>query len=448
MNLVDRLAAKMMPVMSKISGQRHLGAIRDSFIETMPLIMAASVMTLLNALIFTNEFVNRFVDLSQLAGLATIISNGTMNILAVVVCYQIGSNLAKSYIRSGYIDDPAFNALHAGVLAVATFFIIMPATSEVTLLDGSTAQATGVYMQSLTSSSGVAPAMICGLLSTELFCRLARFKGLKIKMPEGVPPAVAGSFNSLVPEILVIFIFGVLSFALDSIWGLSVPELIELAIQAPLNGFVLSAGGMIFLQFISDVLWVFGIHGSPTLAPIRQAPLLEALQQNMDALLNGTTIPNIITEPFINAFGLIGGGGCILPLLIAIFIASRRADQRQIAKIGLPTSLFNITEPVMFGLPVVLNPVFMIPCAIIPSINLIIAYAATSLDLISKVAVSAPWITPPVLQTYLATAGDLRATILTVLLIVLDVFLFLPFVIAASKTAHGEADERLEETSA
>lgn len=438
MKVVDRLSEKMLPIVSKMSSQRHLLAIRDSFIVTMPLVMAASVMVLLNALIFSNATVQRILDLSPLAELASIVNNGTMSILAIIVCYNIGWNSATHYIQTGVIDDPLFSPVHAGILSTALMFILMPLSSTVTLMDGNTAEATGVFLQSLTSSSGLATAMIAALVSTELFIKLAKMKSFKIRMPEGVPPAVATSFNSLVPEIVVILFFSVVVFTLNHTTGLNVPQLIELAIQTPLKAFVLSVPGILFLQFFSDFLWVFGMHGSSILAPIRQAPLLQSIQENMDAFSVGKEIPNIITEPFTNAFGLIGGGGCILPLVIAILWASKRQEQRSIAKFGLTTCLFNITEPIMFGLPVVMNPMYMVPCAIIPFINLIIAYAATSLGIISKTVAAAPWITPPVIQSFIATGDDIRAAVLTVILIVLDVFLFLPFVLAANKAKLAE----------
>lgn len=438
MKVVDRLSEKMLPIVSKMSSQRHLLAIRDSFIVTMPLVMAASVMVLLNALIFSNATVQRILDLSPLAELASIVNNGTMSILAIIVCYNIGWNLATHYIQTGVIDDPSFSPVHAGILSTAVMFILVPLSSTVTLMDGNTAEATGVFLQRLTSSSGLATAMIAALVSTELFIKLAKMKSFKNRMPEGVPPAVATSFNSLVPEIVVILFFSVVVFTLNHTTGLNVPQLIELAIQTPLKAFVLSVPGILFLQFFSDFLWVFGMHGSSILAPIRQAPLLQSIQENMDAFSVGKEIPNIITEPFTNAFGLIGGGGCILPLVIAILWASKRQEQRSIAKFGLTTCLFNITEPIMFGLPVVMNPIYMIPCAIIPSINLVIAYAATSLGIISKTVAAAPWITPPVIQSFIATGGDIRAAVLTVILIILDVFLFLPFVLAANKAKLAE----------
>ncbi|MGX7352056.1 PTS system, lactose/cellobiose family IIC component [Enterococcus canis] len=441
MNVVDRLSEKLLPIVAKINNQRHLLAIRDSFIITMPLVMAASFMVLLNALIFSNATIQRIIDLSSLAELAVIVNNGTMSILSIVVCYNIGVNLANYYIKNSIITDPAFNSVHAGILSIATMFILMPVNSIVTLANGETAEIGGVYLQSLTSSSGLATAMLCSLLATELFVRLTKFKKLKIKMPDGVPPAVATSFNSLVPEVLVILIFALFVFVLNKTTGLNVPDLINLIIQTPLKGFVLSVPGILFLQFFSDFLWVFGMHGSSILAPIRQAPLLQSIEENMAAFAAGHDIPNIITDPFTNAFGLIGGGGCILPLVIAILWVSKRAEQRQVAKLGLTTCLFNITEPVMFGLPVVMNPIYMIPCALIPSINIIIAYFATSIGLISKTVAAAPWITPPVVQSYISTGGDWRAALLTVGLIILDVFLFMPFVLASNKAAAMRGEQ-------
>lgn len=279
MKVVDRLSEKMLPIVSKMSSQRHLLAIRDSFIVTMPLVMAASVMVLLNALIFSNATVQRILDLSPLAELASIVNNGTMSILAIIVCYNIGWNLATHYIQTGVIDDPSFSPVHAGILSTAVMFILMSLSSTVTLMDGNTAEATGVFLQSLTSSSGLATAMIAALVSTELFIKLAKMKSFKIRMPEGVPPAVAASFNSLVPEIVVILFFSVVVFTLNHTTGLNVPQLIELAIQTPLKAFVLSVPGILFLQFFSDFLWVFGMHGSSILAPIRQAPLLQLFRK-------------------------------------------------------------------------------------------------------------------------------------------------------------------------
>ncbi|MBL1227464.1 PTS sugar transporter subunit IIC [Enterococcus sp. BWR-S5] len=433
MKFIDKLSEKLLPVAAKINNQRHLSAIRDGFIITMPLIMAASFFILLNAVVFSNAWVQQFVDLSFLAGLAGIVNNGTMGILAILVCYNIGFNLATWYASSGKIENKGFSPTHAGGLSVALMFIMIPLNSTVTLADGATAEVSGVYLQSLTSSSGLFLAMLAALVGTELFVLFSKVEKLRIKMPESVPPAVGTSFNSLIPEVLVIIIFAIAVFVLDKTTGLTVPEVVDVIIQTPLKGFVLSAPGMLFIQFISDTLWVFGMHGSSILSPIKSAPMLAAIQENMSAFEAGTAIPNIVTEPFVGSFGLLGGGGCILPLIIAIFIVSKRKEQKDVARLGLAPSCFNIAEPIMFGLPVVMNPIFMIPCALIPSINLIIAYFATSVGLIGKTVAAAPWITPPVFQAWIATGGNLPAAILALLLFIMDILLFIPFIMASNK---------------
>lgn len=433
MKPIEKLSEKLLPLAAKINNQRHLRAVRDSFIITMPLIIAASLFILLNAVIFSNELVLQFIDLSFLSGLAGIVNNGTMGILAILVCYNIGYNLANWYMEEGTIKNKGFSPVHAGGVSIAAMFIMMPLNSMVTLANGSMEEVSGVYLQGLTSSSGLFLAMLASLVATEIFVKFSKIEKLRISMPENVPPAVASSFNSLIPEVLVIILFAIFVFVLDAVTGLTVPEVVNTIIQVPLRGFVLSVPGMLFLQFISDALWVFGMHGSSILAPIKSAPMLESIQENMAAFELGNEIPNIVTEPFIGSFGLLGGGGCILPLIIAIFIVSKRKEQKNIARLGLVPSCFNIAEPIMFGIPVVMNPIFMIPAAIIPSINLLIAYTATSLGLIGRTVAAAPWITPPVLQAWISTGGNFPAAILALLLLILDVLLFIPFIMASNK---------------
>lgn len=436
MSLTDKISNKLVPIAGKLNGQRHLTAIRDSFIVTMPLIMAASVFVLLNALLFSNEAVNKVIDLSMLADLAIMVNNATLGILAILVAYNIGVNLATWYISNGKIEAKAFTPTHSGGLSVCLMFLMMPIQSTVTLVSGKTALATGVFPQSLTSSSGLFLAMFAGLLGTELFFRLAKIKKLQIKMPDSVPPAVGTTFSALIPEVLVIIIMAIPVYLIVKLTGNTIPEIITLIIQTPLKGLVLSGPGMIVIQLISDTLWVFGLHGSSILSPITVAPQLESIQENIQAFANHQAIPNIVNAPFIGSYGLLGGGGCVLALIVAIFLVSKKQGSRDIAKLAIGPSLFNIAEPIMFGLPIVMNPIFMIPVALVPSLNLILAYFFTSIGWLGKMVVISPWITPPILQTWVSTAGNIPATLFTVLLFIMDVIIFIPFVMASNKVTE------------
>jgi len=132
-------------------------------------------------------------------------------------------------------------------------------------------------------------------------------------------------------------------------------------------------------------------------------------------------------------YTLFGGTGAILPLLIAIIWVSKRQDYKNIAKIGLLPSLFNVSEPVMFGLPVVMNPYLAIPFIGISLVNLAIAYPLTVLGLVGRSVVIPPWVLPPIVTTWVTTAGDIPATLLSIILFVLDIFLYMPFVLAANR---------------
>ena len=161
--------------------------------------------------------------------------------------------------------------------------------------------------------------------------------------------------------------------------------------------------------------------------------MLTAIQQNMDALAKGVELPNIVTKPFLDSFAWMGGGGMIICLVIALFIGSKREDYRAITKVSMIPSIFNVSEPLMFGLPVVFNPILGIPLVLVPMVTTTIAFFATQLNLIAKTSVLIPWTTPPIISGFLATNGDWRASVLQIILMAVGVVIYLPFVWATNK---------------
>lgn len=418
---------KLMPVFGKITSQRHICAIRDGFITLMPLIIVSSIFILLNNVVFdsSNGILRGIGNFDNLKEIGNLIYNASLGIMAILFAFSLSYNLAKSYKEDG---------LSAGILGVALLVVMLPSIVNVTPNGADQAVAvSGVLLQAHISSTGLFIAIIVGLLGTEIFIRLNKIEKLKIKLPDTVPPMVANSFNTLLPTIIIVSGAGIISFGITALSGTNIPDLVSHFIQTPLQGFVQSVPGLLGITFLSNLLWVFGIHGSSILSPLTTPILTAALQENMAANALGDAIPHIITEPFINSFSLFGGGGCTIALLIAIFILSRRKDHRTIAKLSFLPGIFNINEPVMFGLPVVLNPVLMIPTVLVPTFNLIIAYFATSIGIIGKTVVAAPWTTPPVIQAYLSTGGDVKAAILAAILLILDIFIFMLFVLVSNR---------------
>lgn len=434
--IANKIAQWLTPVATKFSTQRHLGAVRDGFIILIPLVIVASFFILINNVVLdaNNGIFADIVDLSVYQQIGNQVYNGTLGLLSILIAFTIAYKLARSYNEDGVIP---------GVMAVAVFVSMFPSIVEVVPLDHEEAvHVTGVFSQSETSATGLIFAIISALIGTEVFLRLKKIEKLQIKMPESVPPEVARSFNALIPAFFTLTLFALLVFLTNTLFDLGLQEIITKVIQAPLDTIYQGLFGINGVMFVQNLLWALGIHGTFVLGPITEPTLLAAIQENIEAFQVGINIPNIVTKPFIDSFTMMGGGGNTIGLLIAIFIASKRAEYRGVAKLSAAPGLFNINEPLMFGLPVILNPILAIPLILVPIVNLNIAYLATSIGLISKTVVFIPWTTPPVLSAFLATAGDYRAAILSALLIALSVLIYLPFVIATNRVAAIERKNR------
>ena len=198
--------------------------------------------------------------------------------------------------------------------------------------------------------------------------------------------------------------------------------------------------GYVVLVFMTDVLWIFGIHGTQTLKAIYDPILLAAFAENEAAYAAGAPIPNIVNTPFMSCFGTITGAGITGGLLIAIFLFSKREDYRAIAKLAVPCGIFNINEPLTFGLPIVMNPLLAIPFMIAPAVSNIFGYFMTSIGFCGKMVVNAPWTTPPGLMAFLASGGNIGAAITQLLVILLAAVVYAPFVIMTNHQAMPEEE--------
>lgn len=412
---------KLLKWANVFAAQKHIAAIRDGFITLMPATIIASFWVLINNLLLspTNGLFKHVAWLVKLSAVGNQVYNATLGILGILIAFTVGSALAKSYHEDATIS---------GFVGVVSFFTLLPAVVKTTTVAGKSVSVAAIYTQAETSATGMFLAMIASLIGVTLLHKFNQVKRLRIKMPDSVPPAIAKSFNVLIPAFLVTLCLAIVEFIVETLWVLDVPTLIVDFFQTPLVLSFQTLGGILLYVFLSNLLWAFGLHGTFILGSIGEPVLLTSLQQNMDALKAGKALPNIVTKPFIDAFGWMGGGGMIICLVIAIMIASRRKDYRAITKMGLVPSLFNVSEPLMFGIPVVFNPLLGIPLIITPLVTVTIGYLATSIGFINRTSVLVPWTTPPVISGYLATNGDIRASILQLILIVIGTLIYLPFV--------------------
>jgi len=428
----------LVPIATKLNSQRHICAIRDAFILTFPLTMAGSLMVLINnVLLDPNGFIAKLIhlgdlipNLSDYQAIFAPVLNGSLNILALFIVFLIARNLAKSLGA----DD-----LLTGLTALSVFLIIYPSGEN------------GMLPTQYMGPQGLFVAIIVGILVGEFLSRLSNSPKLEIKMPEQVPPAVARTFKILLPIIIVTASFSVANFLLLKVVEGGIHELVYSVLQKPLIKLGDSIFSVVTLTLVSNLLWIMGIHGPNTIAAVRDTMFAEANAANLAfAQANGTAwgAPFPTTWALVDGFSNYGGSGCTLGLLIAIFIFSKARDQRDIAKLSIAPGLFNINESVVFGLPIVLNPIFIIPFLLVPIVNLIIGWGAIMLEIIPPLAYSSGvvWTTPGPLIPFLATGGEFMGLVVGIISLAVSTLIYAPFVIASNRAAAKQ--QEIEETNA
>jgi len=433
----------LVPIAAKLNSQRHICAVRDSFILTFPLTMAGSLMVLLNFVFLSPDgFVAKLLKLESIIpnfaeyqNIFSPVLRGSADILAIFIVFLVARNLAKTLKA----DD-----LLTGLTAVSVYFIIYPDYVGVDNVNHLTTKFLG--------SQGLFVAIIVGLVVGELMAILSKSEKLEIKMPEQVPPAVARSFKVLIPIILITLSFSIINFLIKKVAPGGLHEWVYTVLQSPLTKLGQSVGSVIVLAFICQILWAMGIHGPNTIAAVRDTMFAEAVNSNvLYAAQHGTAwgAPFPVTfNGLFDAFGAYGGSGATLGLVIALILFSKAKDQKSIAKLSLAPGIFNINEMVIFGLPIILNPIYIIPFVLAPIVNIIIGYSATCIfKIIPPVAYGVPWTTPGPLIPFLGTGGNVLALLIGVLCLAVSVLIYAPFVIAAGKASQVDDDNSEKDTT-
>ncbi|WP_028777740.1 PTS cellobiose transporter subunit IIC [Shimazuella kribbensis] len=404
---------KFMPIAGRIGSQRHLVAIRDGFIMIMPLIIVGSLAVLINN--FPSEaFQNFMIGLfgEQWKSVGGNIWNGSFAILGLLVAASISYKLASSYEVDG---------LSAALISVASLIILTPVTKD-----------WGISYE-WTGAQGLFVAVIMALVVTELFRVLIKSK-LTINMPEGVPEGVVKSFKALLPAMIILILVGLLQALLTVLGNTSLHQIVFESIQKPLQSLSNSLPTAIIIAFLNHLLWFFGLHGTNIIEPFMESMYLPLIEKNQSLFAAGTSafdVPYIVTKPFFDSYVYIGGSGATLSLILAIFIVVKSAHYRSIAKLSSPAGLFNINEPVLFGLPIVLNPVMFIPFILVPIVLTITSYFAISLGFVPKTVAMIPWSTPPFISGYLVSGGSWLGVVLQIINFTIATLIYLPFIKAA-----------------
>ena len=425
--LMTFIENKILPIAAKIASNRYLNAIRDGFVFAMPFLIVGSFILLILNLPFTDK--NNFLYMEWYDNLMKAFKGDlvqpfyvSMGIMSLFVAYGIGYSLSGHYnlnsITGGFLSLFSFLLVSAKVEyvpiveAVSKSFLV-DADSYIPVMDVRFMDAKGLFV-----------AIIFGIVSIEIF-RFLVHKKLIITLPESVPPAIAKSFELLIPVAVVIVLFQALNIIIQKKLIMMIPELV-MKIFEPLLHVSDSLPSIIILLLVIHILWFAGLHGTNIVDAIVKAITLSNLAINQAALQAGEPVTKIFAGGFFDSYVFMGGVGTTLGLAIAM-VRSKNEHIKSIGKLSIVPAVFNINEPIMFGAPVVMNPVLMIPFIALPIINATIAWIFTKLNIIGHIVSLVPWTTPGPLAALLATNLNFGAMILSLVLIFTSYLAYIPF---------------------
>lgn len=391
---------KIAPPLVKMGNQRHFAAIRAALIRTIPLIIVGSI-----PLILTNLPVKAWAEaMAPINDKLNVLYSMTFGFTTLWLAISLGSELAKMYEE----QDPTM----VSIITVCSYLI----TVEPINLETGALGTTGL------SAKGMFALFIVGIIVVE-FMHFAYKHNIIIRLPKSVPANISQSFASLLPMGILFVFFWVVRVILN----FDVSALIS-AIISP----IITASDTWYAAFICvlflQLLWFVGIHGgSFTVWGVMYPFLLANIADNAAAAAAHQVIPHIITEPFFYSWTMIGGVGITLPLVF-LWLRSKSVTLREVSRVSLIPGIFCINEPVMFGTPIVLNPLMFLPFVFGTSLlGTMYGYILTRIGWVSPAIIQIPWTTPPLIQPFLATGGDWRAVVAQAILIVIMTFIWYPF---------------------
>lgn len=414
------LENRFMPFAGRLAAQRHLGALKDGIILAMPLIIIGSLFLILGFLPIPGyaEFMAKVFGEHWLDKLLYPV-DATFNMMGLVAAFGIAYRLAERY---------EMDALTAGTLSLSAFLLATPFNVPFTPAGATDAVSVGGAIPvALMGSKGLFVAMIIAMFSTEVY-RFILKKNIVIKMPDGVPPAVSKSFVALIPGFVVVTIVWVVRLIVEYFGINSIHDLVGIVLGKPLGLLGGTLIGSIIAFGLIQLLWAAGLHGMNIVSGVMSPIWLNATGENMEAFKAGKELPNIFTQQFFEIFVNIGGSGATIGLVIAMLIWAKSQQMKQLGKLSGGPGLFMINEPVVFGMPIVMNPLLIVPFFLAPIVNIILTYYAMDLGFVAKPAgIAIPWTTPPLIGGYLATGGHISGAIMQLVNITVGFFIYLPF---------------------
>jgi len=416
--LTEWLNQHIVPPLTALSENTYLSAIRAGMVSVVPLTIIGGLFMIISYLPVSgwDKIVAPFLPLLQIP------VSATFGLLSVFACFAIAYDLGKQFKQE---------AIVSATMATLVFLMIQ-------LKVGDTTEEIAFSMDSL-GSKGLFTAVLIALISV----RLQKYfsdKNLVIKLPENVPSVVYESFVSLTPLFFLVTLFWIIRFVL----GVDIDHLVQIGFK-PLIFALNTLPGILVYAFLVTLLWSVGINGDNAMDAIVAPIFLQYLTANVEAMVHGQPLPYITAYGFFTAFVNVGGTGATIALALVMW-NSREPGYRKVSRLSLPTQIFQINEPIFFGFPIVLNPIFMIPYILNALILTAGSFLLMQAHLINRPFVNVPWTTPPIIGHYLVSGGDWRAAVWGFASIVIAMMVYFPFAkVAERQRLQAEASGRTQE---
>lgn len=412
----------LIPFANKLSQNKVLKAISGGFSALLPIIMVGAIASLLSGL--NIEVYQNFITSIGLKTIVSYISAYTTNMMAIYAVFSIGNSMAKQL-------ECKDQSILVGIISLMVFLLTIPlgvSKDEVTIA----AAISTTYF----GAPGLFTAMIIGCVVPLIYNIFVKHH-IVIKMPDGVPPQIANGFSAIIPAVCITAVFAAIRqlCALTSFGTLS--GLIYGLLKTPLSHLTNSPITFVVLLLFCNILWFFGIHGGMVtmsfLSMLYMAPALE----NLEAMAAGQPLPNMLTNTWWFTFAQLGGSGGIIGLAVCMFLFSKSERYKTLGKIAILPALCSISEPIVFGVPLVLNVMMLIPMILSPLCCFLTSYLMTSIGVLPYLnGIQLSTGTPIVLAGFLA--GGWRAAIWQIVLVALQAVLYFPFFRMVDKQALEE----------
>ena len=305
-----------------------------------------------------------------------------------------------------------------------------------TVVDGKKEiQASGLLSLDRLGAKGMFLGMIAAFLAAKIYVYLTQ-KGFVITMPDGVPPAVSKSFSALIPVLGTLLPFLIGNAVMIGVFDTNLHDVIYNIIQKPLTGLGTSLPGTIVAIFFVQFLWFFGLHGQVIVNSVFE-PFWHGLD-NAELLKKGNAAlqehGHIVTKSFMDTFTVsLGGSGSTLIVLILIMVIMTKKQYKEVARLAIAPGIFNVNEPVIFGLPMVMNASLFIPWLLAPIVSVIIAYAGFASGIVPlTTGAQVPWTMPAVISGFLAT-NSIMGSLLQIVQMIAVGLIYLPFLMMIDK---------------